>query len=129
LRIFHFGFQRKDPGDSFLEFRQVSCLAPIWQRNCWWGGWGSNPRPADYEKCGPVLRVRYLHGYRRAVPPVDLIAQLARMARSTNRSTIAAPYPNILLLCVTSPRAPGSRRSERRHGLACLDARTECGAP
>ena len=52
-----------------------------------WGGWGSNPRPADYEKCGPVLRVRYLHGYRRAVPPVALIAQLARMARSTNRST------------------------------------------
>src|SRR5580658_10316904 len=27
-----------------------------------WGGWGSNPRPADYEKPGPVLRVRYLHG-------------------------------------------------------------------
>jgi hypothetical protein len=20
----------------------------------WWGGWGSNPRPADYEKYGPV---------------------------------------------------------------------------
>ena len=24
----------------------------------WWGGWGSNPRPADYEKYGPVHRVR-----------------------------------------------------------------------
>jgi hypothetical protein len=23
-----------------------------------WGGWGSNPRPADYEKHGPPLRVR-----------------------------------------------------------------------
>ena len=22
------------------------------------GGWGSNPRPADYEKYGPVHRVR-----------------------------------------------------------------------
>ena len=28
-----------------------------------WGGWGSNPRLADYEKPGPVHRVRYLHGY------------------------------------------------------------------
>jgi hypothetical protein len=23
-----------------------------------WGGWGSNPRPADYEKRGPALRAR-----------------------------------------------------------------------
>jgi hypothetical protein len=23
-----------------------------------WGGWGSNPRPADYEKHGPTLRAR-----------------------------------------------------------------------
>jgi len=23
-----------------------------------WGGWGSNPRPADYENYGPVHRVR-----------------------------------------------------------------------
>src|SRR5580700_886096 len=52
-----------------------------------WGGWGSNPRPADYEKYGPTLWTRYLHGYHRAVPPMALIAQLARMARSTNRST------------------------------------------
>jgi hypothetical protein len=22
----------------------------------WWGGWGSNPRPADYEKYGFVHR-------------------------------------------------------------------------
>ena len=26
-----------------------------------WGGWGSNPRPADYEKYGPKHRTRYLH--------------------------------------------------------------------
>jgi len=26
-----------------------------------WGGWGSNPRPADYEKYGPLHRTHYLH--------------------------------------------------------------------
>jgi hypothetical protein len=31
-----------------------------------------------------------------------LIAPFAQMARSTNRSTAAAPDPLILLLCVTS---------------------------
>src|SRR5580704_297556 len=49
-----------------------------------WGGWGSNPRPADYKKHGFVHRTRYLHGYHGAVPPMALIAL---MARSTNRST------------------------------------------
>jgi hypothetical protein len=53
----------------------------------WWGGWGSNPRPADYEKYGPALRVRYLHGYHGVVPTKTLIAPVAPMARSTNRST------------------------------------------
>jgi hypothetical protein len=37
------------------------------------GGWGSNPRPADYEKPGPALRARSLHGYHGAVPPMALI--------------------------------------------------------
>jgi hypothetical protein len=27
-----------------------------------WGGWGSNPRPADYEKPGVTLWVHHLHG-------------------------------------------------------------------
>ena len=40
-----------------------------------WGGWGSNPRPADYEKYGPALPTLYLHGYHGAVPPMALIAQ------------------------------------------------------
>jgi len=48
-----------------------------------WGGWDSNPRPMDYEKYGPVLRVRSLHGYHEVVPPIALIALLARVARST----------------------------------------------
>src|ERR1700693_2045124 len=53
------------------------------------GGWGSNPRPADYEKPGPALSVRYLHGYYGVVPLIALIAPFARVTRSTNRST---PY-------------------------------------
>jgi hypothetical protein len=32
-----------------------------------WGGWGSNPRPADYEKHGFVHRARELHEYHGAV--------------------------------------------------------------
>ncbi len=52
-----------------------------------WGGRGSNPRPADYEKCGPVHSAPYLHGYHGAVPLMALIAPIARVSRSTNRST------------------------------------------
>jgi hypothetical protein len=52
-----------------------------------WGGWGSNPRPVDYEKHGLVHRTHHLHGYHGAVPPMALIALFAPMARSTNRST------------------------------------------
>ena len=48
-----------------------------------WGGWGSNPRPADYENYGLVHRTHYLHGYHGAVPLVTLIAPFARMTRST----------------------------------------------
>jgi hypothetical protein len=36
-----------------------------------------------------------------------LSALVAQMARSTNRSTAAAPDPLILLLCVISLAAPG----------------------
>jgi hypothetical protein len=50
-------------------------------------GWGSNPRPADYEKPGPALRAHYLHGYHVVVAPVALIAPCAQVTRSTNRST------------------------------------------
>jgi hypothetical protein len=52
-----------------------------------WGGWGSNPRPADYEEPGPALRARCLHGYHGVAPLVALVAPFAQMARSTNRST------------------------------------------
>jgi hypothetical protein len=52
-----------------------------------WGGWGSNPRPADYENSGPMHRTHLLHEYHGVVPPMALIALFAPMARSTNRST------------------------------------------
>ena len=52
-----------------------------------WGGRGSNPRPADYEKPGPTLQLRCLHRYHGAVPPMALIAPFAQVTRSTNRST------------------------------------------
>ena len=69
---------------SFLANRTVSNVIQVTLR---WGGWGSNPRPADYENYGPALPALYLHGYHGAVPPMALIALYARMARSTNRST------------------------------------------
>src|SRR5579884_2954738 len=58
--------------------------------SCWWGGWGSNPRPADYEKYGLMHRTHYLHGWHGVVLLVTLSALVARMARSTNRSTASA---------------------------------------
>jgi hypothetical protein len=52
------------------------------------------------------------------VPLMTLIAPLAQVTRSTNPFTVAAPYPIILLLYVTPPRAPGSRsqRTAARSG-------------
>src|SRR5208282_3161297 len=52
-----------------------------------WGGWGSNPRPADYEEPVVTLRTRYLHGYYGVAPPITLIAPFAQVSGSTNRST------------------------------------------
>ncbi len=34
--------------------RLRSSRARLPRQNRWWGGWGSNPRPADYENYGPV---------------------------------------------------------------------------
>ena len=55
---------------------------------------------------GHVLMFRVMNGYHGAAPPMALSALVAQMARSTNRSTAAAPDPLILLLCVTSLAAP-----------------------
>jgi hypothetical protein len=72
-----------------------------------------------------VHRTHYLHGYHEAVPPMAPIALLAPMARSTNRSTAAAPDPFVLLLYVTSPAAPAMHPREvwcvRSPGLAECD--------
>ena len=69
-----------------------------------WGGWGSNPRPADYENYGHVHRTHYLHGYHRAVPPMALIAPLAQVTRSTNRSTPTTAITECQLQNVTAAR-------------------------
>ena len=78
-----------------------------------WGGWGSNPRPADYEKYGPAHRMHYLHEYHEAVPLMAPIALFAPIAQSTNRSTAKRRSPPVLLLCVTSPGAPSPRPRKR----------------
>jgi hypothetical protein len=70
-----------------------------------WSGWGSNPRPADYENYGHVHRTHYLHGYHRAVPLMALIALFAQMARSTNRSTHSTVITGCQLQNVTVDRA------------------------
>ena len=39
----------------------VPLRVPYFPCFCWsgrWGGWGSNPRPTDYEKHGPVHSAR-----------------------------------------------------------------------
>ena len=64
-----------------------------------WCGWGSNSRPADYEKPGCPRRTHYQHGYN-VVPLMAPTALVAPMARSTSRSTASAPDPFVLLLYV-----------------------------
>ena len=45
-----------------LRNHTVGCCQPgfleLYSDVVTWGGWGSNPRPADYENYGPVHRVR-----------------------------------------------------------------------
>jgi len=79
-----------------------------------WGGWGSNPRPADYEKHGPALRVRCLHRYHGVVPLMTLIALFARVTRSTNRSTPHLAITGCQLQNVTADRGLVCRGYGRR---------------
>jgi hypothetical protein len=44
------------PGE--LDWLTQSRFSDLYSNSFRWGGWGSNPRPADYEKSGPALRVR-----------------------------------------------------------------------
>ena len=66
---------------------------------------GLEPRPADYEKRGPALRVRYLHAYHGVVPPMTLIAPLVQVARSTNRSRLTMAITGCQLQNVTADSA------------------------
>jgi hypothetical protein len=60
------------------------------------GRWGSNPRPADYEKYGPAHHRHYLHGYHEAVPPM---APIALAHRWLGRRTGPRPRRPIPLSC------------------------------
>jgi len=73
--------------EPYRRFPPTEIFLNLYSGSVTWGGWGSNPRPADYENYGPALPTLYLHGYHGAVPPMALVALYARMARSTNRST------------------------------------------
>jgi hypothetical protein len=94
-----------------------------------WGGWGSNPRPADYEKPGVTLRTRYLHSYRAAAAPIALIALIALTARSTNRSTThkdGSPYR--LRSVITGLRSPQGCCARRKHVRPSIVS-TACPTP
>ena len=111
--------------------RPLTCTGqaagPRWRP---WGGWGSNPRPADYEKHGPALRTRYLHGYHGFVPLITLIAPFARVTRSTNRSTVAAPV-SAHPVTVRNIAESAGLTSAANGDTVCarLDTRIECDAP
>jgi hypothetical protein len=45
LRVFYFSPRWLPENQFSVMFSQVM----------WWGGWGSNPRPADYENYGPCI--------------------------------------------------------------------------
>ena len=95
---------------SSLASRTVSNVIQVTLR---WGGWGSNPRPADYEKPGPALRLRYLHRWHGVVPPMALIALFAPMARSTNRSTHSMVITGCQLQNVTADSAAATSLRRR----------------
>ncbi len=73
-----------DPDSSTSPYRRSASrnFSNFYSDRTTWGGWGSNPRPADYENYGPALRALYRHGYHGVAPLVALIAPFARTARS-----------------------------------------------
>ena len=44
--------------DTYWSSSWATVTAELGCRPAWWGGWGSNPRPADYENYGHLHRVR-----------------------------------------------------------------------
>jgi hypothetical protein len=65
---------------------------------------GLEPTTADYENYGPALPTLYLHGYNGVAPPMTLIAPLAHVTRSTNRSTPTMAITECQLQNVTAAR-------------------------
>jgi len=63
-------------------------------------------------------RTHYLHGYHRAVPPMALIAPLAQVTPSTNRSTPTIAITECQLQNVTAARPAGQHVRARWHKAA-----------
>jgi hypothetical protein len=82
-----------------------------------WGWEHSNPRPANYEKYGPALRVLCLHRYHRAMP---LIALFAPMVRSTNWSAakrrLHPPPANVRNVARSAPPTAARANSQALAG-------------
>jgi hypothetical protein len=102
-------------------FPQVTCGFS------WWGGWGSNPRPAHYKNSGPVLRMRYLHRYHGVMPPMALITPFAQVPRSTSRSTTTTVSACCQLRSVAEALLR-TCRGGRQRGLPVYDALPVSGA-
>jgi hypothetical protein len=47
-----------DAIDGVSAMQPDSDISNIYTSKSWLGGWGSNPRPADYEEYGPTHRAR-----------------------------------------------------------------------
>jgi len=71
--------------------------------------------------------VRCLHRYHAAVPLMALIAPLARVTRSTNRSTVAAAMPAYPVTVRNIVKSVGLTSAATR--LPRLDMRVEYDAP
>src|SRR5579872_1415303 len=96
--------------EPFRCFSSIEIYEPLFK--VWIGGARTHDRRI-MRTPAPVHRAHYLHGYHGVVPLIALIAPFAQVARSTNRSTTAAPDPLVPLLYVTSQAGPGLHRRER----------------
>ena len=93
-----------------------------------WGGWGSNPRPADYEKYGHAPSPL-------AAQTTRIIALTAFTALGLSEAPVHEPvhgrgtYSSHPVTVRNFAEVRAYARDERRRGLPRLDMRVECDAP
>src|SRR5262249_51194712 len=73
------------PSEDLKRGALVEIFLNLYSIHTMWDGLGSNSRPADYEKYGPMHHAHYLNRYHGVMPPMALIAPFAQVTRSTNR--------------------------------------------